>query len=199
MMTFSFKSETAAPQGSLNCATRPGTVEIDLLKRDWLEGREGIVAMARRHGIPVGALRRLAREQGWRARRRGRPTCTEPGVEVRQLLQQAWHRPYSEVAKEHAVSKQRVGQLVQRWGAWAVQAWGERRAGDAGRPASVRRVRRGRPKTHILTFRVDAETASLLELRRRAGIPIPTRSVHDLARALLMQQVHGGADSVGVQ
>ena len=101
-----------------------------------------------------------------------------------------------EVAEEHAVSKQRVGQIVQRWGAWAVQAWGSRRVGPPDRPAPVRRVRRGRPKTHVLTFRVDAETASLLELRRKAGIPIPTRSVHDMARALLMEQVHGGACGV---
>lgn len=195
-MTLPFKSETAAPQGSPTCKTRPGSVAIDLLKRDWLEGREGIVAMARRYRMPINALRRMAREQGWPARRRGRPTLTEPAAEVRRLLEQAWHRPYSEVAKEHAVSKQRVGQIVQRWGAWAVQAWGSRRVGPPDRPAPVRRVRRGRPKTHVLTFRVDAETASLLELRRKAGIPIPTRSVHDMARALLMEQVHGGADGV---
>jgi hypothetical protein len=191
-MKISFKPETAVVHGFRSAEALPWSVESDCLKRDWLECRDGIGAIARRHGIRVGALRRLARAVGWPARRRGRTTAAEPPPRVRQMLEQAWQRSYGEVAKEHAVSKQRVGQIVRRWGAWAAAAWGHRRAGRPVRPPRIRQVRRGRPKTHILTFRIDAETASMLERRRRTAPEASTRSVHDMARQLVIRHLHGG-------
>jgi transposase len=179
--------------------------EIETVLAMYREGEKTTAEIAEGYGIHPSIVTYMAKRAGLSLRGRGGRPRVEPSAKVQEILLEAWTTTYAEAAVRFNVSKQRVGQLVKRWHAWAVAQFGPREI----KPQDVQVEQVPCPanpvRPHVITFRVtDSELAKLLA--EGGNRPDPWGcSPHSTARFLLFRSLgpcaEGGCenrDAVGV-
>jgi DNA-binding CsgD family transcriptional regulator len=110
--------------------------------REFSERNESTKTIARRYGISPSTLTARAKRAGLPLRKRGRWQLPEPTAKQKRILRLVRTGTYAEVGSKFGMSKQRVSQVVRRWGG---------RTHPKGR--EVRKNRRQIPR--VVSFRVD--------------------------------------------
>jgi transposase-like protein len=98
--------------------------------------------IARRFGVSPATISNRAKQLGLKQRGRGRWKRETPGAPHKQMLSLVSIESQASVARRFGVSRQRVNQIVRRWGDWRHAKTPDKRNGD---PVRVR----------VITFRIE--------------------------------------------
>ena len=150
--------------------------------------------IAQRFHVSPATLTVWARKSRVPLRGRGRRAGVEPSAAIQLILLEAWTGSYAAAGVRFGVTKQRVGQLVKRWRAWAVAQFGQRKTRhhktDQGQ--EQRAIAPVRP--HVISFRIaDSELTKLLAEGGTGSGPW-ARSPHSVARSCLLRFLEGAVE-----
>jgi transposase len=168
--------------------------EIETVLAMYREGEKTTAEIAGGYGIHPSVVTYMAKRAGLSLRGRGGRPRVEPSAKAQEILLEAWTTTYAEAAARFEISKQRVGQVVNRWHAWAVAQFGERKI----KPDEVQEEQAPCPvvpiRPHVITFRAtDSELAKLLAEGGTRPDPWGC-SPHSTARFLLFRSLGTHAD-----
>jgi len=163
--------------------------EIDSVLAMYRDGDETTAEIAGCYGVHPSVVTYMAKRAGLPLRGRGGRPRVQPSPEVQEILLEAWTSTYAEAGARFNVSKQRIGQLVNRWHSWAIAQFGPRKTN----PDEVKEERKPRCldpiRPHVITFRVtDSELATLLAKGGNRS-QLWGRSPHSTARFLLFRSL----------
>lgn len=163
--------------------------ETDAVLALYREGEKTTAEIAGGYGIHPSFVTYAAKRAGLPLRGRGGRPRVEPSPVVQEILLEAWITAYAEAGARFNVSKQRVGQLVNRWCAWAVAQFGTRKIKPEEIKEQQEPCRLDPIRPHVITFRVtDSELAKLLA--EGGNRPDPWGcSPHSTARFLLFRNL----------
>lgn len=167
--------------------------------RDYLEGKHTVAQIGRTHGVSAVTVCNWAIRAGVPRRRRGRRVMAEPSDRDREILEAVKTRTYKDVGQEHGLSRQRVEQILRRWGRRNGVVRGKER--HAAPIVTVQGAKKA-PKSCVISFRLSPEEASrLCEFHGRVGLRKSGNPVHEAARRIIVSAIgHGSvkANEAGV-
>jgi transposase len=165
--------------------------EIEPLLAMYKDPEKTTAEIAACFGIHPSSVTNVAKRAGLPLRGRGGRPRSEPLPAVQAILSEAWTTTYAEAAARLGLSKQRVGQLVKRWEAWAVAQFGPRKI-KPDETAEEQVQRSADPiRPHIITFRVTDSELTKLAAQSGSGAESWARSPHSAARFLLLRLLDG--------
>lgn len=163
-------------------------------------GRFNQTELARRHEVCIATVSNWIRKSGCSRGSRGRPEFEKPTARQQEMLRQVWTDTYDVVAGRFGVSKQYINQLAQRW-----QVWAERELGPRCIKAerSCKRVKTAKTAPHtlspnVISFRVSDSVLAKILLVRGNKDQFRDRSLHFVARELLLAGIGQGQRSVAL-
>ena len=160
---------------------RTSSRELELMMRDYVEGKKSVVEIANNYGITPGALTMRAKKLGLPLRGRGRWRLKSPTALQKEIIAVAEKESCQQTAKKFGISKQRVSQIVRRWTNKSPSR--ETYGGQAQQatPPGPRHT-----KVHVISFRVDDQVFARLSRELQRSLFNDLDSPSEVARELLM-------------
>lgn len=90
--------------------------EIDAAMSEYSACRKPVIAIAKKHGVTPSTLTMWAKKRGLPVRGRGRWRRETPPLQHKQIIQLAKSLTYREVGAQFGVTRQRINQILRRWG-----------------------------------------------------------------------------------
>ncbi len=146
-----------------------------------------LVQISKMHGVPPPTITVWAKQEGLPPRKRGRRIMAVPCLQMQQALRSLETQTYEQLASKLWVSRARVGQVVSRWRPW-IKDNNLRIGRDRIKPRKLPQLRQRRePKVSVVSFRLTEQQVKKLVNSPSPKPPTNVRSIHQLARALLLR------------